>query len=310
VAGERAIEHHIGAELHVDALIAQLAGGQHGTVARWQLLARGVTRRQIVRRLEAGRLHEIHRGVYAVGHPVLSKHGHWMAAVLAGGSGTFLSHRGASGLWVLRDTRALEITSPRHLRRPGILTHRATLPPDEVTTRAGIPVTTAARTVFDMAAVCPHHDVEAAFHQAEFQNLTGPLSLGALVARYPGRRGTATIRRILNDARHTTGVTKSALEEAFLAFLDEHDLPRPHRNMFVLGAERDCVWPEHHLIVELDSWDAHSGRKPFESDRLRDRKLTLAEWRCIRVTARMLTAELARDLRYAMNTGVPTRTRR
>src|SRR5204862_2621102 len=182
------------------------------------------------------------------------------------GRAAYLSHRAAAGLWGIRRSQAVEITCERKIKRLGIAAHRAILLPDEVTTRAGIPVTTAARTVFDMAAVCPHHDVEAAFHQAEFQNLTGPLSLGALVARYPGRRGTATIRRILNDARHTTGVTRSALEEAFLAFLDEHALPRPHRNMFVLGAERDCVWPEHHLIVELDSWDAHSGRKPFESD--------------------------------------------
>src|SRR4051794_38087792 len=235
MASERAFEHNIGAELHArppDALLAALAQEQHGVVARWQLLARGLTRREIVRRLETGRLHEIHRGVYAVGHSVLSPHGHWHAAVLAGGPGAVLSHRAAAGLWDLRNTRALEITSPRHLRRPGIITHRATLPPDEVTTRGGIPTTTAARTT-STSPRCSH--ARTSFHQSEYRNLTGPLSLGALAARSPGRRGTATIRAVLDDARQTTGITKSELEKAFLAFLDENGLPRPYRNYFVEG---------------------------------------------------------------------------
>src|SRR4051794_18774164 len=301
--GERAIYHHIGGKSHarsVDAVIAGLAADQHGVVATWQLLTRGITRRAIERRLEAARLHRVHPGVYAVGHSRLSAHGHWQAAVLAGGPDAVLSHRGAAGLWGLRDTRALEITSPRHVRRPGITAHRATLARDEVTTRDGIPVTTAARTTFDLAAVVRRPDVEAAFHEAEHRNLTGPLSLGALVARYPTRRGTATITAILKDAQYTTGITKSELEKAFLAFLDSRGLPRPHRNMFVLGAERDCAWPEAKLIVELDSWQAHGMRRSFESDRLRDRKLLLAGWRSIRVTARMLDADLERDLRQAL----------
>lgn len=265
-----------------------------------QLLELGVGDGAIKHWVARGRLHRVHQGVYAVGHSMLSQRGRWMAAVLAGGPGTVLSHRAAAGLWGLRDTRALEITSPRHLRRPGIITHRAALLPDEVEKRDGIPVTTAARTTFDLAAVLPRPDVEAAFHQSEFRQLTGPLSLGALVARYPGRRGTATIKAILEDAQQTTGITKSDLEQAFLAFLDDHGLPRPHRNSLVEGYEADCVWPHAKLIVELDSWDAHHGRRPFESDRLRDRKLLLAGWRTLRVTARMLDRDLERDLRAAL----------
>src|SRR3954453_21449092 len=146
MASERAFLRDIGGELHtrLDAALAGLASRQHGVVARWQLTAFGDD--AIDHRIAAGRLHRIHRGVYAVGHSVLSMRGHWHAAVLTGGPGTVLSHRAAAGLWDLRNTRALEGTSPRPLRRPGIITHRATLPPDEVTTRGGIPTTTAART--------------------------------------------------------------------------------------------------------------------------------------------------------------------
>ncbi|HEY3020607.1 MAG TPA: type IV toxin-antitoxin system AbiEi family antitoxin domain-containing protein, partial [Solirubrobacteraceae bacterium] len=192
---------------HLDAAVAALAERQHGVAARWQLLALGIGAGAIKYRLASGRLHEIHRGVYAVGHRVLSMRGRWMAAVLAAGRGAVLSHRAAAALWGIRGGTAVEVTSERHCRRAGLLVHRATLPPDEVTTRAGIPVTTVARTLLDLAAVLPRHDVESAFHEAEYQQRTDLTSLDALVARYRGQRGTATIREILHDARLTTGRT-------------------------------------------------------------------------------------------------------
>jgi len=190
----------------------------------------------------------------------------------------------------------------RRLRRPAIETHRIVLPDDEVTVEAGIPVTTPARTLFDLAAVVREHHLDAAFQEAEVRRLTSPTSLDALVARYPTRRGTPTIKRILEDARLTTGITKSELEKAFLAFLDAKGLPRPHRNYLVLGKERDCVWPEHRLVAELDSWGAHGTRRSFESDRLNDRETILAGWRPLRITYRHIVRDgnrLERDLREA-----------
>jgi predicted transcriptional regulator of viral defense system len=283
-----------------DRAVAALAERQHGCVARRQLLALGIGEDAIDHRIAAGRLHRIHHGVYAVGHAKLSVRGRWMAAVLAAGPGAVLSHRSAGALWGLRGGSGIEITSPQKCRRPGIIAHRATLRPDELTTRDGIPVTTVARTLLDLAAVLPRADVESAFHQAEYQHRTDVTSLDALVARYPTRRGIATIRRILEDARLTTGITKSQLEKAFLAFLDQHGLPRPHRNYLVLGKERDCVWPEHRLIAELDGWDTHGTRRSFEADRLNDRETILAGWRPLRITYRHIVRDgnrLERDLR-------------
>src|SRR5438094_5302859 len=127
-----------------DVAVAELARRQHGTVARAQMLALGMGAGAIKHRLACGRLQEVHRGVYAVGHSLLSMRGRWMAAVLAAGPGAHLTHRGAAGLWGLRRSEALEVTTTRHCCRPGLIIHRATLSPDEITTRADIPVTTVA----------------------------------------------------------------------------------------------------------------------------------------------------------------------
>jgi len=273
-------------------------------VARWQLLARGLSARAAEQWVRRGRLHEVHRGVYAVGHSVLSVRGRWMAAVLAGGPGAVLSHRAAANLWGVRGGFEIEITAPRLCRRPGIIAHRATLPRDEVTTRAAIPVTTIMRTIFDLAAVAPFHHVEAAANQAEYQQLTDILSLKDLAARYPGHRGQATITRLLKEARIGHTMTRSELETAFQAFLDAHGLPRPDAtNVFIEAGGRlhecDAVWYAQRLIVELDG-PGHNTRKAFHEDRADDRALTVAGWTVVRVTERHLTVEqeqLAADLR-------------
>jgi very-short-patch-repair endonuclease len=122
-------------------------------------------------------------------------------------------------------------------------------------------------------------------------------SLGALVARHPRRRGTAALRRLTV----TGDVSREQLERDFLAFLDAQGFPRPRRNHVVEGFICDCVWPEQRLIVELDGARAHGTTKRFHADRLRDRKLTIAGWRLVRVTARQLDAELARDLLAALH---------
>src|SRR3954469_5452973 len=136
---EYAIDPVIGGERRTrpaDALIAALADRQHGVVARRQLVALGLSARAIEHRLERGRLHLLHRGVYAVGHRVLSQRGRWMAAVLACGEGAVLSHRSAAALWGIRPTSrpGIEVTTARQLRpRTGLLPHRAVLPADEIT---------------------------------------------------------------------------------------------------------------------------------------------------------------------------------
>jgi hypothetical protein len=308
---ERNICTEIGSECStrsLDAVIAELAKRQHGVVARRQLVALGVGHRAVDHRIAVGRLHPIHRGVFAVGHSLLTRPAAWMAAVLAAGPDAVLSHRSAAALWGIRDTarRQVDVIVPRKLRpSPRLEAHRVLLAADEITTEHGIPVTTAARTLFDLAAVLTPQQLERAVDQAEIRRLTSPTSLGALVARYPRHRGTAALRAILDAGRIGQTVTRSDLELDFLAFLDAHALPRPSANRIVGLPDRrtheaDCLFADHRLVVELDGFDTHGTRRAFEQDRERDRRLQVAGYRVIRITWLQLTTEpetLAQELR-------------
>ena len=160
--------------------IAALAGRQHGVVARWQLLAAGIGRGAVEHRLTRGRLLPVHRGVYAVGHAVLAREGHWLAATLAGGSAAVLSHRSAAALWGIRSTarERIEVTvAPGRRATPGIETRRSAIAVDERTTCRGIPVTTPARTLLDLAAVLRPPELERCLEQAEVRHLGDGTSL-------------------------------------------------------------------------------------------------------------------------------------
>jgi very-short-patch-repair endonuclease/predicted transcriptional regulator of viral defense system len=286
----------------IDAAVAALAGEQHGVVARRQLRALGLSVDAIDRRVRLGRLHVLHHGVYAVGHRSLTRYGRWMAAVLAGDVGAVLSHRSAAALWGVRDTARLdiEITAPRERDRPGIQAHRTQLPADEVTTHRGIPVTTPARTLLDLAAVLDGHRLARAAERAEVLRLTSPTSLAALVARYPRRPGTPALKRLIDDHRIQPTITRSKLERRFLTLLDANDLPRPLTNTPIDRYEADFAWPAHHLVVELDGYETHGTRHAFERDRARDRALQAQGWRVVRVTWRQLhddRAAIAAELR-------------
>jgi Transcriptional regulator, AbiEi antitoxin/AbiEi antitoxin C-terminal domain len=247
VSAEPALEPVIGAESGADRLIAALAQRQHGVVGRRQLLELGLGRRAIGHRLASGRLHRLHRGVYAVGHRVLSREATWMAAVLATGPGAVLSHRSAAALWGIRDSASarVDVTIPRWSRaRAGIRTYQALLAADEVTVRRGVPVTTPPRTLLDLAAVIGGR-VERAVEESEMLRLTDALSLEDLVVRHRGRRGVSVIRQILDAGRIGATITRSELEARFLAFVDAERLPRPEVNARLETAagwfEVDCV---------------------------------------------------------------------
>jgi very-short-patch-repair endonuclease len=300
----------------LDAALAELAEGQHGVVGRTQLLDLGFEPGGVGRRLRAGRLHQMHRGVYAVGHRVSSRQARWMAAVLFCGPKAVLSHRSAAALWGIRDhsSRAIEVITPSKSRsRGGIQRHFAVLPADEVTMSDRIPVTTVPRTLFDLAAVLRIDAVEYALRQSERLRLHDVLSLEDLLARYPRHRGNRTIRECLRRRRELpAGVTREALEARFLAFLTQHGLPRPRLNAWItLGPRRyqvDCLWPEQRVIVELDGYETHGTWSAFQSDRDRDRRLIVAGYRNTRVTWHHLheiPEEIAIDLRATLSAGLP-----
>jgi very-short-patch-repair endonuclease len=218
-----------------------------------------------------------------------------MAAVLAMGPQAVLSHRTAGELWriVPRSGGVIEVTRPTHARyRARLVAHRSSLPADERTVVEGIPATTVPRTIVDLAAVASRRQVERALNEVEVQGLTDSLSIPDLLERYPRRRGSAVLRSLLADDAGAAGVTKSDLEERFVAFLDAHELPRPRLNADLAVAGRffsvDCLWMDERLVVELDGRGAHRTVRAFEADRERDRLLQIEGWRVIRITWRQL----------------------
>lgn len=249
----------------------------------------------------------VHRGVYAVGHRVLSADSHAMAAVLLGGRGAVLSHRSAAELWGLRPaaTAAFHVTTTRRcIRRPRVEFHRGDVPEDERTLVRGIPVTTVPRTLLDMASMAGRHELERGFNEAEVRRLTDPLSVEDLMARHPRRRGASTLRDIIADGRIGEGITRSRLEERFLPFLERAGIERPALNVVIPAGDElmevDCLWRTQRLIVELDSHATHATRAGFERDRVKDRLLLAHGWRVVRITWRELhlrPARLAADLK-------------
>lgn len=281
-------------------MIGALAAQQHGVVTRAQLTDLGLSDRAIDHRLDSGRVYRVHRGVYAVGHPRLTREGRWLAAVLALGDGAVLSHRSAAALWRIgtaeRRPAPLEVTAPRDAApRPGIRAHRSELDDAERTTRGGIPVTTPARTILDLAAVVGPRPLTRALEEAEALRLTRAAAVATLLARHPGRRGAANLRIVL--ARHdpAAGEARSELERRFLRLVRAAGLPPPSVNALVrIGGrtiEADLAWPEQRVIVELDGRAWHDTRAAFERDRARDRMLQAAGWRVIRVTWAQLKSD-------------------
>jgi very-short-patch-repair endonuclease len=189
--------------------------------------------------------------------------------------------------------------APRDRRRPGVTVHRVKLRTDEVTRHDGIPVTTPARTLLDLAALLDEHRLARAAERAEALRLTSPTSLAELTERYPRRKGTKSLKRLIEDHRIVATDTRSDLERRFLTFLDANDLPRPLVNQRLDPYTPDFTWPRQGLIVELDGFETHGTREAFERDRARDRQLTAQGWRVARVTKRQLDIdpeELAAEL--------------
>ncbi len=274
-----------------DRAISQLARKQHGVIARRQLIALGLDWYEVDYRLAQARLHQIHRGVYALGHDALTLRRRWMAAVLAGGPGAALSHLAAGAHWGIHRVAAarIDVTVPRRRRAQGqVGFHSSSLPSDEVTIHDGIPVTTVPRTLFDLASGLRPRQLERALNEAEVLRLWDELSLEELLRRYPRRPGSRVVRALLGARRAGARITRSELELRFLEFVDQTGLPEPETNVIVEGLEVDCVWRSGRVVVELDGRSTHGTHAAFERDRERDRILQTAGWRPVRVTSKQL----------------------
>ena len=291
-----------------DSRLARIAAKQHGVVTLRQLEALGVSKRAAAGRVRSGRLHRIHRGVYAVGHRAPSWHGRWMAAVLACGDGAVLSHHSAAALWKLLKP----IEGPIHVsvpsthgfkKRRGIHLHRcpALLTPAEpspspsylqtggrgrrlTTYRDRIPVTSIQRTIDDLEGTIAPHLLRRAKRQAELMNVR---------------------------LRDTTGRrARSDLEEDLFALVRSLRLPLPETNVKLGRHEVDFLWREQRLVVETDSYLYHRGSVSFEDDHARDLDLRAAGYTVLRFTDRQIEDEpdrVAADLARVLTVANPAR---
>jgi very-short-patch-repair endonuclease len=275
-------------------MVAAIATRQYGVVTIAQLREAGLTDRAIRRRVEAGRLKRIHRGVYLAG-PVMPPRGREMAAVLACGPMAFLSHTSAAAVLRLLDrppADAIEVTvvGRNPGRKPGIRVHRvAALDARDRGRWRGIPVTSPARVLLDIAGIVDEWRLERAVAEAYALRLTSERQLEGLLARTGPHRGKAALRSIVEGGK--PALTRSEAEERLLALIREADLSRPEVNTMVGGFEVDFFWREHRLVVEVDGYAFHSSRAAFERDRRRDGALQAAGFHVIRLTWRQIVAE-------------------
>ena len=239
----------------------------------------------IAKRVQRGWLRSLYRGVYATGHAPLSFRGHCWAAVLAcgGSDAAALSYRTSAALDDLMRIPAgrIEVTTLRRsasTRAIRVHVSRTLANTDIVRDADGLPRTTVARTLTDLAGVLSAHQLRRVCHRAEHLRL---LDMKAIAAQRPSRKLTAVLNEL---AVHDPDITRSQLEERFLALLDSHKLPHPIVNGRVAGHEVDFLWPEQRLIVETDGAATHLTPTAFQTDRHRDVQLTLAGYRVARFT--------------------------
>jgi very-short-patch-repair endonuclease len=263
-------------------------------VTRAQLLAAGIGARAIERRLRAGRLHAIHRGIYLVGHRAMAAGAREAAALLACGRGAVVSHQSAANLLHLlpdpAEPRPVDITvaGRQPAPRAGISVHRVkTLDQRDVNRTDGIPTTTPARTLLDLATVVPPYVLERAVAEAQVRGLARRSHLIDQLERNRGRVGTRALRRVV-DVEGGPALTRSEAERRLLRLVRSAGLPLPRANARLRRYEVDFVWPEQRLVVEVDGYAYHATRRAFERDRARDAALTAAGYTVLRVTWRQL----------------------
>jgi very-short-patch-repair endonuclease len=275
-----------------ERIIGAFASRQHGVGARWQLLGAGVTADQIDWRLRNGRLHEIHRGVYLVGHTVPSPLAIEQAALLACGEGAVLSHRTAAKLWNLLPYPAsgpawVTVPPGRSAERPGITIKRAKLMHRDVRTRHGLRLTSPPRTILDLSLLLDEDGLEHVVAEAEFRRLASVAELRAQVEGNEGKRGVARLRRVL-DLPGGPKRTRSRGERAMLRLLRGVGITGYETNAGIHGYEVDFLWRDLGVAVEFDGWDGHSGRIAFERDRLKIARLIARGLTVIPITGRHL----------------------
>ena len=267
---------------------------QHGVISRDQLVRLGFSRKEIRHRLARGRLHLLFSGVYLVGRPEANHEARWMGAVLACRDGAALSHFSAAGLWGIRQTSAdhpeISVPAARFPRLRGIRIHRRShLPTTELTRRHGIPVTSPALTIVDIAPCLNEIALLRAIDEADRLELTDPVRLRKRVEALPRLPGVGIVRKLLD--RQTFRLADSELERRFLPLARRAGLPPPLTRSVVNGYRVDFFWPDLGLVVETDGLRYHRTPAQQGRDRQRDQVHTRTGLTCLRFTHQQVGRE-------------------
>ena len=267
-----------------------MAADHDGVLSLAQLRACGLSNRAIARRVRDGRLHRVHRGVYAVGHPAITLRGHLRAAVLACGENAVLSHFAAAAYWGFWswEERLVDVTIVASGTRTikGVRVHRSrALGHPDALWRDGMRVTTPARTLLDLAAILPEKGLRAIVRRAQAQRAVSLRQIHELLARCNGHHGAAQLRAVIADG---PAPTRTELEDAVLDLLDAGGIERPEINAPLrFGATTiipDYLWREQRLAIEADSVTWHDHKLTREHDADKQAQLEAAGYRVLRVT--------------------------
>lgn len=276
--------------------VAAVAGSQWGVINLRQLNACGVSGTMVSRWVAEGRLHRLHRGVYAVGHRAVPIEGRLTAALFFAGAGAALSHATAAWWWWLveEEPAAIHISVP-HRRHPtgGVeLHHPRRL--DRVWHRR-LPVTTVSRTLLDLAAGAPTRRLRRALAQADFHRRLELDAVDDVLRR--GHAGSQALRQALARHRPQLALARSELEERFLTLCESGALPIPELNAKLHGLMVDVLWREQRVVVELDGRAAHGTPAQIERDHERDMRLRTAGFIVLRYTWRQVVQRSTEVLR-------------
>jgi hypothetical protein len=267
----------------------------------------GITDSAISRWVASGRLHRVHRRVYAVGHRALSLEGRLHAALLYAGRDSALSHTTAAWIWQLiaANPRRIHVSVPNRRRSlPEVRVHeRADM---AVVSRSGFSVTTVARTLVDLGTMLSSRELRRAVAEADYRGLLHPAEVRSALRR--GRAGSRALRRALEIHLPRLAETLSVLEERFLELCESAGLPQPEVNARVGGIRVDALWRDQHLAVELDGGPAHGGIAAMKRDRDRGLFLRSAGFQVVRYSWEQVvgkSSDVTADLRRLLN-GAPT----
>jgi very-short-patch-repair endonuclease len=294
-----------------DVRLARAAADQWGVLSLDELFACGLSRGAVADRARNGRLHPIHRGVYAVGHPSIPLEGRFLAAVKACGPTAILSHFAAAAVWGFMpwDDRYPEVTVVGAWARshPGLRIHRTTtLDRRDILRRHGIPATSPGRTLLDLAATLDHRPLRGATRRAQSLHRVNLRQLADVLARHPRRRGSARLARIIATG---PAPTRSELEDVVLDLILRGGHVHPDVNVALRLSGRRVVpdfrWPAERLVVEADGAAWHDNPLAREDDAERQALLEAHGERVLRVTWEQAIARPTRTLARLRAAGAP-----